>query len=129
MYTLQQTFDMVVNGLRSQGNFGLTKGDRENYSCRYRTPEGFKCAAGMLIPDDQYDPNMEAYTMRNDFMLNFISNLGHDVILVRELQDIHDSNGLISHYTPKQRFAHMEADWHRLAVDMGIVYTPAGATP
>lgn len=27
--------------------------------CRYRTPDGLKCAIGCLIPDDKYNPSFE----------------------------------------------------------------------
>lgn len=30
--------------------------------CMYRNPEGRACAAGVLIPDDKYDSDMEAKT-------------------------------------------------------------------
>lgn len=55
---LQETFDTVVNHLRSQnGKSRILTTDRE--ICLYRSPEGLKCAAGCLIPDEYYVPEME----------------------------------------------------------------------
>lgn len=52
--TLQETFDKVVNGLRKQGCRSLKNG-----RCRYRGDNGRKCAVGMVIPDEDYNPDME----------------------------------------------------------------------
>ncbi len=55
--TKQQVFDKVVLGFVEQKAFARVGGP--GGSCRYRTDEGFKCAIGMLIPDDIYDPQIE----------------------------------------------------------------------
>lgn len=53
----QEIFDTVYLGLASQGferSINL-----ENDKCMYRDNEGRKCAAGWLIPDEDYDPKMD----------------------------------------------------------------------
>lgn len=52
--TAQQVFDSVLNGLRLQGKAAVFNGN-----CMYRAPDGCKCAFGILIKDDEYDPEME----------------------------------------------------------------------
>lgn len=53
--TAQEVFDKVVNHLYTQGRPAKEDGK----SCRYRGPNGTKCAVGCLIPDDEYRPIME----------------------------------------------------------------------
>lgn len=53
--TKAEVFYFVIAHLRAQGVQAKT----EQGSCRYRTPEGLKCAAGCLIPDAKYNPEFE----------------------------------------------------------------------
>lgn len=53
--TKAEVFYFVIDHLRKQG----VQARNEAGSCRYRTPEGLKCAAGCLIPDDQYNSEFE----------------------------------------------------------------------
>jgi hypothetical protein len=55
------------------------------------------CAAGCLIPDEQYSPKMEGINVspKNKCcteMVEFMEFLGHDVSLVCDLQDCHDDH-------------------------------------
>jgi hypothetical protein len=61
MLTNQQAFDQVVTHLAQQGRraMGPAKWDQSAEVCKYRGPDGTKCAAGVLIPDELYDPEME----------------------------------------------------------------------
>jgi hypothetical protein len=52
--TRQQMFDAVIVGLMKQGKPAMA--DR---GCSYRTPNGLRCGIGMLIPDKEYDEEME----------------------------------------------------------------------
>lgn len=52
--TAQAIFDRVLNGLRLQGKASVLEGN-----CMYRSPDGSKCAFGLLIKDEEYDPAME----------------------------------------------------------------------
>jgi len=53
--TRQEVFDYVVTNLYEQGCKSLSK----DGSCAYRGPEGAKCAAGWLIPDEEYNTSLE----------------------------------------------------------------------
>lgn len=109
---LQEIFNTVWNGLLSQMRKSTKLGD--SLSCKYRGAEGRKCAAGFLIPDEEYIPEWdtvctpswgnrrEEYTHSNsseyapmseeaaDKFLALQERIGY-VTLVRELQGIHDS--------------------------------------
>ncbi len=53
--TLQEIFDKVILHLRRQHVVSVCVFG----ACAYRGDEGRQCAIGCLIPDDEYDPNME----------------------------------------------------------------------
>jgi hypothetical protein len=52
--TPQEIFDTVAVHLMTQGKKSQGAGE-----CLYRGPDGLKCAAGVLIPDEDYTPKME----------------------------------------------------------------------
>jgi len=59
--TPQEIYDTVAKhlfaqGMRSQG----AHPDKDSMVCLYRGPNGTKCAVGVLIPDEFYDPEMES---------------------------------------------------------------------
>lgn len=56
---LQKPFDLVLRRLRKQGHASTLGG-----TCRYRSPDGSRCAIGHLIPDQKY---------RREFEFNFAS--------------------------------------------------------
>lgn len=64
--TLQEIFDTVVAHLHTQGKrsrFTCSFDDiKITVSCAYRGEDGTKCAYGVLIPDDEYNPKMEHKT-------------------------------------------------------------------
>jgi hypothetical protein len=93
--TNQEAFTLAVKGIIAQGKPGY---DADEAGCRYRAPDGSKCAVGMIIPDDQYSPNIEGAPI---FALvkgghcrpewHAIPALaGLDVKLLRDLQAAHD---------------------------------------
>lgn len=59
--TNQEVFDKVVKHLRAQGRKAVS--DSMAATCRYRTEEGLKCAVGCLIPDNEYNPSFEGYSV------------------------------------------------------------------
>lgn len=82
---LQLVFDTVARHLLKQNKKSL--GD--NGYCVYRSPEGLKCAAGCLIPDDKYEAEMEE--IRWDGLIRKYSIIGlNSEQLVCSLQEIHD---------------------------------------
>lgn len=114
--TKQETFDTVIAHLRKQG-----KQSREGSRCKYRGPNGLKCAVGCLIPDEQYSEWMEDFSLldRRDghkTEVGFVvEKLGHDVDLCQRLQWIHDEFGVEAW---EERFAN-------LAEGLGLTYNAA----
>jgi hypothetical protein len=86
MKTEQEIFDIVYKGIIAQGGFSLTDG-----GCVYRAPNGRKCAAGHLLPDEAYHPGLEgmswASVVRRHPSLAAIGS----VDFVMHLQSIHDT--------------------------------------
>lgn len=92
--TKQEMFDQAVGGLIKQGRRAHNKyGD-----CKYRTDDGLKCAFGMLIPDEIYNPKMEGWSVTSwmedggstayDFTKHFSEQ---NLDFGEKLQEIHDS--------------------------------------
>lgn len=87
--TNQEIFDTVVKHLRSQGCKSI---DPETGNCLYRGPNGKKCAAGCLIPDDKYEESMEG---RHVYNLKVFKDMRIQMtMLVAALQIIHDHNDI-----------------------------------
>lgn len=97
MPSLQETFDTVVAHLRKQGKQAKAQmldceGD-EYVGCAYRTPEGLKCAAGFLLPDELYHPDMEGKNCNpNTAVGRALAGLGYHLPLVEALQGVHDNS-------------------------------------
>ena len=53
---LQQAFNKAYLGLKAQG---FERSHKGGSGCRYRGPDGKKCAIGHMIPDEHYRPEME----------------------------------------------------------------------
>jgi hypothetical protein len=59
--TKREYFDLLVR-TSAAGLFPAVEESEEStgfVGCRYRTPDGRKCAGGLLIPDEDYDEVME----------------------------------------------------------------------
>lgn len=85
--TKQETFDIVAKHLLTQNAraVGLSG------ACKYKAPDGKACAIGCLIPSDKYDPAFEGGALGTRSALReLMSNLGHDLRLLYELQIVHD---------------------------------------
>lgn len=82
----QEIFDKVSKHLLTQNAKALGADNK----CKYRNPTGLKCAAGCLIPDNDYDPKMERKFVRE---FDYFANCGYskkEIDLISELQQIHD---------------------------------------
>ncbi len=55
--TAQEVFDQIAEHLLKQGR--KSQSHSAYPSCKYRGPEGLRCAAGCLIGDDEYDATFE----------------------------------------------------------------------
>lgn len=83
----QEIFDTVVRALRKQGQPSAVPGH-----CLYRSvKEGkvLKCAAGHLIPDEEYDPSWEG---KGSHFVPYLQQAFRDDVrwLIRDLQSAHD---------------------------------------
>lgn len=105
MLTRQEMFDKVVEGLASQdfqqsvSVYRINDEGDVDFGCVYRGENGLKCAAGWLIPDELYDPNMEnrlatgiikQYPQCNEYLE--CSDDDRFDKLVNELQGAHDDS-------------------------------------
>jgi len=92
--TKQETFDFVVKAIVEQGRPAVDQFG----NCEYRTADGRKCAAGHLIPDDQYQPSLEGWSVGTESvpeskrLRDIITAAGHDADLVSALQSAHDQS-------------------------------------
>jgi hypothetical protein len=83
----QTAFDTVVAHLRLQKKRSAKPGTNV---CMYRGPDGTKCAVGVLIPDDQFDPAKESQHV-SDLHSTIPALQGIDLDFLCELQRVHDS--------------------------------------
>lgn len=99
MLTLQQIFDQTLEKLNQTGRVqSVAIGGK----CAYRGNDGAKCAVGLWIPDDMYNPsweNMGMYglSMCNDFV-EMMASVGINTHpqstegeLLNDLQRFHDN--------------------------------------
>lgn len=92
--TNQEIFDTIVTHLRKQGRKAL-RADMSG-GCGYRAEGGLKCAAGCLIPDEDYKQSFEGHSVGSDrpdaeVAVYFASKFPlEQIILIGELQEIHD---------------------------------------
>lgn len=126
----QEIYDKVKAHLLTQGK----KSEAKTISgqCLYRSPDGLQCAAGCLIPDELYDPEMEGArvpkcaeellstdsddndTRRTAMIGNALVKAGinvRDVPFIERLQRIHD------HFSPDC----WSYELHRLAYTYSLV--------
>ena len=91
--TNEQAFKTMARHMLAQGkrsvavardSFGV-----EHESCRYRGPDGLKCAVGVLIPDEEYRESLEGLSAEN-IPGNVPSLEGIDRWVLRSAQYIHD---------------------------------------
>lgn len=89
--TKQEYYNLLVDSARN-GNFPATEPGPLGPRCKYRTPDGKKCAAGHLIPDHKYSPDMEN---RMAVSLRIVAAMeipeGMNAWDVRWVQSAHDS--------------------------------------
>lgn len=88
MFNRQQALNTAYAKIVAQGQPAIDRG-----MCCYRSPLGYKCAVGWLIPDDRYTSKMEGKIPQsgND-VCEAISPgmMGDDIIFLQDLQRCHD---------------------------------------
>lgn len=92
--TAQEVFDqvakhMLTQGVRSSGTIIETDG-AESKGCKYRGDNGLMCAAGCLIADDEYNPEMENKMWEAMVRHGFAPPAHKD--LIKYLQEVHDTS-------------------------------------
>jgi len=81
----QTIFNTVATHLAIQGGPALN----DLGHCQYRAPNGRKCAAGAMIPDDQYDPRMEGRSVAAEEVSVCFRRDQADLMM--SLQGVHDN--------------------------------------
>lgn len=81
----QELFDYIVGKVIAQGEPSTFGG-----ICRYRAPNGHKCAVGHIIPDSIYRQDMEGATLTGIVNKNLGLTCYH---LLLDLQKAHDGAG------------------------------------
>lgn len=97
--TQQQAFNEVVRGLSYQQWMQCHHPDDAD-QCLYRGPDKLRCAAGHLILDRDYRPDMEGYPIRHIIesqpnalpMITDPTFPAHRYALISELQEAHDES-------------------------------------
>lgn len=86
----QEIFDTVATHLFKQGRRATNW--EMPHMCSYRGAGGSKCAVGVLISDDVYDPMMEGRTIVGlvDFGSGLPDWMGENLGLLSWLQGVHD---------------------------------------
>ncbi len=121
----QQIFDTVVDHLRKQNSKSVMynkdgsvelrwKGNVDNPICLYRSKDGKKCAAGVVITDEEYRPEMEGKNISAVISMFVLDHLKSHEVLLKDLQDVHD-NYVVSVW--EERF-------RGLANKYSLTYTP-----
>lgn len=97
--TRQEMFDKVYIGLLNQKFERSMKNYAAGSACAYRGKGGMKCAAGHLIPDEEYRPEMDDSALnleslkKLELLPKCFQNLSEDDFdFIGELQDAHDSS-------------------------------------
>lgn len=93
--TAQEVFNTVAHHLLTQKKKSFVEMN-DCVRCMYRGPDGLKCAVGILIPDDMYDPKLEhksVVELIEDFGFDFLGAIvdvrsGSTFLL--DLQELHD---------------------------------------
>lgn len=105
--TDQEVFTKIAAHLLKQGEKSVDDRGR----CRYHGPNGLKCAAGCLIPDGSYVPEMEGQPASDLFLRRYPGiYVGGSESLLDNLQLIHDEMPVAAW----ERELRTEADVHGL---------------
>lgn len=110
--TAQEVFDYVVINMRKQ-----RKASRGGSVCVYRSSTGEKCAAGMLISDAEYVPDMERRVVsRLAAEGRLPKRIMMHLELVRRLQIEHDDAA----FTEGVFIERFEAGAYQVAKEFGL---------
>lgn len=100
----QEIFDFVISKLHEQGKQCVD----ELGNCRYRGPNGMKCAIGHLIPDDSYREYFESQSVTYLPIQKALSkNASHPVYCL----DISDNDDNLGFLIDLQDFHDNDVNW------------------
>lgn len=92
--TVQEYYDLLVTTSANSGFPSIRAEDDGRNYCRYRNSDGKKCAFGVLIPDDKYNPDMECgqvgEILKRYMFLNEYIPSGMNINDLQNIQYIHD---------------------------------------
>ena len=124
--TPQEIFDTVATHLFTQGERAGIFVDEDDdfgpeFECRYRTPHGAKCAVGVLLPDEVYDPAMEGRSVLGICESGFQvpSWIARTSNLLVALQQVHDEP--LSWYNDKSMLDDLRIIADRYGLDAGVL--------
>ena len=94
----KQQFARLLAKTSREGNFPAVVKTHEGPRCQYRTGDGRGCAIGLMIPNSEYDPDMETRTV-SDLFENYSDLLEHvpegmTLSDLTDIQYIHDGRSL-----------------------------------
>lgn len=128
-YTKQEAFDIVLNGLRAQGAPSIEPYEiGSSVTCRYRGPNGLKCAAGHLLKDEYYDEEVMEGKISAciDPNLFGMRDTNGSYKLIRAMQNAHDDSADIScNFKNKNWLTEFEAKMQNVAKKYKLKYTEA----
>jgi len=96
--TMKQVFDFIVAKILAQG-----RPSQKNYSCVYRGENNLRCAAGWVLPDEDYDPSINGAAISSDFFqytvtAHWLKRGSPYYRLIRALQADHDEASLTTEF-------------------------------
>lgn len=90
-----ELFNKVLEGIRAQGGLSYEVGASYGIACRYRAVKDgktYKCAAGQLIPDENYTSEFEGKASYDKAVMDAMGIASTQSVLMRHLQEIHDES-------------------------------------
>ena len=88
---IQELFNKIYLGLKSQNFEQSAVYENGNLRCLYPGPNGLKCAVGFLIPDEKYNESIEHMSPWNLVVEGIVELSDIHIIFLREMQSIHDN--------------------------------------
>jgi hypothetical protein len=90
-HTAQEIFDLCAKHLLTQNEHSHSR----HKACMYRSPNGLKCALGVLISDEEYSGDMESKGITTLLREFGSSNHIHHGLL-HDFQSVHDNGHSVS---------------------------------
>ena len=131
--TPQELFNTICSAVIEQGKPAIyptltqhhSDGSAKTVFCLYRAPDGSKCAAGHVIPDDRYDPSFEnkpISMISNKALPKEINDTPDLYIIIYQLQVAHDdaARESLHLYEPKDFITQFKTYAFNVAADMNL---------